>query len=49
MVKRRVKFAFRPELIREPVIHNPGQQFKVITNIRRADINGDKGLVVLEL
>jgi hypothetical protein len=49
MVKRRVKFTFPPELIKEPIIYNLGQQFKVVTNIRRADINGDKGWVVLEL
>ncbi|MDH4067631.1 MAG: NIL domain-containing protein [Dehalococcoidia bacterium] len=49
MVKRGVKFTFPPELIKEPVIHNLGQRFKVVTNIRRADINGDKGWVVLEL
>jgi hypothetical protein len=49
MVKRRVKFTFPPELIKEPIIYNLGQQFKVVTNIRRADVNGDKGWVVLEL
>lgn len=49
MVKRGVKFTFPPELIKEPVIYNLGQRFKVVTNIRRADINGDKGWVVLEL
>jgi hypothetical protein len=49
MVKRRVKFTFPPELIKEPTIYKLGQRFKVVTNIRRADINGDKGWVVLEL
>ena len=49
MVKRGVKFTFPPELIKEPIIYNLGQQFKVVTNIRRADVNGDKGWVVLEL
>jgi len=49
MVKRRVKFTFPSELIKEPIIYNLGQQFKVVTNIRRADVNGDKGWVVLEL
>jgi ABC-type methionine transport system ATPase subunit len=49
MVKRRVKFTFPPQLIKEPIIHNLGQRFKVVTNIRRADIDGDKGWVVLEL
>jgi len=49
MVKRGVKFTFPPELIKEPVIYNLGRRFKVVTNIRRADISGDKGWVVLEL
>ena len=49
MIKRGVKFTFPPELIKEPIIHNLGQQFRVVTNIRRADVNGDKGWVVLEL
>jgi len=49
MVKRRVKFTFPPELIKEPIIYKLGRQFEVVTNIRRADVNGDKGWVVLEL
>jgi ABC-type methionine transport system ATPase subunit len=49
MVKQRVKFTFPRELIKEPIIYNLGQQFEVVTNIRRADISGDKGWVVLEL
>jgi len=42
-------FTFPPELITEPIIYNLGQQFNVITNIRRADVSEDKGWVVLEL
>jgi len=42
-------FTFPPELVTEPVIYNLGQKFKVITNIRRADITEDRGWVVLEL
>ena len=49
MVKRHVMFTFLPELIKEPIIYNFGQQFNVITNIYRADISKDKGWVVLEL
>jgi len=49
MVKRQVMFTFPPELVREPIIYNLGQQFKVVTNIRRADVSEDKGWVVLEL
>ena len=49
MTKRRVMFTFPQELIKEPIIYNLGQQFNVITNIRRADVSEDKGWVVLEL
>ncbi len=49
MAKRQVMFTFPPELVREPIIYILGQQFKVIPNIRRADISESKGWVVLEL
>ena len=49
MVKRRVMFTFPPKLIKEPLIYNFGCQFKVVTNIRRADVSDDRGWVVLEL
>ncbi len=49
MVKRRVVFTFPPKLIKEPIIYNLGHKFKVVTNIRRADVSENKGWVVLEL
>ena len=49
MSKRRVIFTFNEEQIRDPIIHNLGQQFNLITNIRRADLSEDKGWIVLEL
>ena len=49
MAKRQVMFTFPQELIKEPIIYNLGQQFKVVTNIRRADVSENKGWVVLEL
>lgn len=49
MAKRRVMFTFPEELVKEPIIYNLSQQFKVVTNIRRADISESKGWVVLEL
>lgn len=49
MAKRRVTFSFPHELITEPIIYNLGIQFKVITNIRRADVNEKRGWVVLEI
>jgi ABC-type methionine transport system ATPase subunit len=49
MAKRQVMFTFPEELIRDPIIYTLGQQFKIVTNIRRADVTESKGWVVLEL
>ncbi len=49
MAKRRVMFTFPEELVKEPIIYNLGQQFKVVTNIRRADVSEIKGWMMLEL
>ena len=49
MTKRQVMFTFSPETITEPIIYNLGQQFKIVTNIRQADLAGDRGWIVLEL
>jgi hypothetical protein len=49
MVKRRLIFSYPPELIKEPIIYNLGEQFKIVTNIHLADISEDRGWVVLEL
>ena len=49
MTNRQVMFTFPPELIKEPLIYCLGQQFKVVPNIRQADISESKGWVVLEL
>jgi len=49
VAKKRVMFTFPQELITQPVIHNLGHRFQVITNIRRADVTEDRGWVVLEL
>ncbi len=49
MAKRRVILTYTPETITEPIIYNLGQQFKIVTNIRQADVAGDRGRIVLEL
>ena len=49
MAKRRVMFTFTPEVITEPIIYNLGQQFRLVTNILRADLTEDRGWMVLEL
>ncbi len=49
MVKRKVMLTFAEELIREPIIHNLGQEFNIVTNILRAAVTEDRGWMVLEL
>jgi len=49
MANRRVMFTFPTEMITRPLIYNLGCKFKLITNIRRADVTEDRGWVVLEL
>ncbi len=49
MIKKQVMFTFPEELIKEPIIYTLSHQFKVVTNVRRADISEDRGWVVLEL
>ena len=49
MVKRRVKFTVPTNQITDPVIYELGHRFKLVTNIRRADVRDDMGWVVLEL
>jgi len=49
MATRRVRFTFEPSLIKEPLIYNLGHEFKVITNIRMADVDESVGWVVMEL
>jgi ABC-type methionine transport system ATPase subunit len=49
MAKRRVKFTFPPDLVKQPVIYNIGQEFEVVTNIRRASVARDRGWVILEI
>lgn len=49
MARRRVKFTFPTQLITEPIIYELGHRFKIVTNIRRADVREDMGWVALEL
>ncbi|MCH2674126.1 MAG: NIL domain-containing protein [Dehalococcoidia bacterium] len=49
MAKQRVKFTFEESLVKQPVIYELGRKFKLVTNIRRADVGEDVGWVVLEL
>lgn len=49
MAVKRVRFTFPEDLIKEPVIYNLGHEFRVITNVRMADVDEATGWVVLEL
>jgi ABC-type methionine transport system ATPase subunit len=49
MAKKRVRFTFPENLIKEPLIYNLGKEFAVITNVRMADVDEHTGWVVLEL
>ncbi|MCJ7426498.1 MAG: NIL domain-containing protein [Dehalococcoidales bacterium] len=49
MAKRRVMLTYRPEISSEPIIYTLGQQFKLTTNIHRADATESKGWIELEL
>jgi len=49
MSVRRVRFTFPEELIKEPLIYQLGHEFKVVTNVRMADVDEHTGWGVLEL
>ena len=49
MGKQRVKFTFEETLVKQPVIYELGKKFKIITNIRRAEVSEKVGWVTLEL
>jgi hypothetical protein len=46
---RHVKLTFAGPVGKEPIIYQLGKNFDLITNIRRADVVGDAGWVVLYL
>jgi len=47
--RRRVTLTFPPKLIKDPVIYNIGHRFKVVTNIRSANVSENVGWVTLEI
>ena len=49
MGRQRAKFTFEENLVKQPVIYELGRKFKLVTNIRRADVGEDVGWVILEL
>ena len=49
MARTTVRLTFRGERLNDPVIYQLGQEYKVVTNIRRADVGEDTGWVELDL
>ena len=49
LVREKIYLTYPPDLIREPVIYRIGKKFRVVTNIRGANISEEMGLVALEL
>jgi molybdopterin synthase sulfur carrier subunit len=48
-LRRRVTLTFPPKMIREPVVYNIGHRFKLVTNIRSANVSENVGWVTLEI
>lgn len=48
-MKKRLYLTYPPELIKEPLIYEVGKRYKVVTNIRQANVSDKLGLVALEL
>ena len=46
---KQVRLTFQTNLISEPVIYRLGHKYKVITNIKRANVKQNKGWVILDL
>ena len=46
---KQIRLKFQTNLISEPVIYQLGHKFKVITNIKRANVRQDTGWVILDL
>jgi ABC-type methionine transport system ATPase subunit len=49
LVRQKVYLTYPVDLIKEPLIYQLGHKFKVVTNIRGANISDTMGLVAIEL
>jgi L-aspartate semialdehyde sulfurtransferase ferredoxin len=49
MARASVRLTFRRETLNIPVIYQLGKEFKVVTNIRRADVGEETGWADLDL
>jgi ABC-type methionine transport system ATPase subunit len=43
MIKARLHLTFPEHLISEPIVHRVGAEFGLVTNIRRANLEEDRG------
>ncbi len=48
MAKQCVTLSYTPETAAEPIIHTASQQFNLVSNIRQADLDEDRGWVIVE-
>jgi ABC-type methionine transport system ATPase subunit len=49
MATLKIHITFPEEKIKEPLIHQIGQEYRIVTNIRKADVREKTGWVDLEL
>ncbi|MFB0900829.1 MAG: NIL domain-containing protein [Dehalococcoidia bacterium] len=49
MSSKKVRFTFSTASVTEPLVYQLGHEFKVVTNIRMADVDEKIGWVILEL
>jgi hypothetical protein len=48
-VREKVYLTYPPSLLKEPILYQLGQKFRVVTNLRGANISAEVGLVALEI
>jgi L-aspartate semialdehyde sulfurtransferase ferredoxin len=48
-VREKVYLTYPPKLLKEPILYQLGQNFRVVTNLRGANISANIGLVALEI
>lgn len=49
MVKKFITLTYEGDLIKEPIIYEVARRFEVVTNIFRANVDAERGWVVLEI
>ncbi len=49
MATKILNLTFPKKMIKEPVIYNLGHKFKIVTNLRKANVTSDYGWILLEL